>query len=457
MHQLRRVPGLRCPRRSVSFWRRGARPRGAPVNRRIWAGIDTTFLLAVGLLLVIGVAMVYSASFVVAHNEFGDAKYFLVRHVAWIGLGFMILLIVSRLDYHVWQRVAVPLYALTLILLAAVMIPGLGDSAYGASRWLDLGPLPSIQPSELAKVAVVVYLSSWIARVGTDINKLTIGTIPFVIILALSAGLVLVEPDLGTTIVLAMTAASVFFIAGANLIQALLGAVACGLFLINFVVNAGYRADRIQAFLNPWSDPTGIGWQTTQSLLALGSGGLSGLGLGASRQKHYYLPNAHTDSIFAIIGEEIGFIGTALVLGLFLVIAWRGLRVAAAARDPFGRALAAGATLLIVWQGMLNMAVVSHVVPLTGIPLPFISYGGSAMVASLAAVGIVLSVSRTTDPQRLSWRALFTAEQAASQSNAATPGRAHEARDRRGGSAAVRPAVTRRRVPTRQAPFAARR
>ena len=230
-----------------------------------------------------------------------------------------------------------------------------------------------------------------------------------VIILSLSAALVLKEPDLGTTIVLVATAASVFFLAGANVLHALLGVSLGSLLLINFVTNSGYKADRIQAFLNPWADPNGIGWHTTQALIALGSGGLSGLGLGASRQKYYFVPNAHTDSIFAIIGEEIGFIGAVLLLVLFLLIAWRGLAIAAAARDPFGRTLAAGATLLVVWQGLLNMAVVSHLVPNTGVPLPFVSYGGNAMVVSLVAVGLVLSVSRTVARTQLSPRGFLRA------------------------------------------------
>src|SRR5581483_2688483 len=231
------------------------------------------------------------------------------------------------------------------------------------------------------------------------------GTIPFALILAISAGLVLVEPDLGTAIVLVLTAASVFFVAGANVLHALLGAIIGCVLLVNFVINSGYKADRIRAFVDPWADPGGIGWHTTQALIALGSGGWAGLGLGASRQKYFFVPNAHTDTIFAIVGEEIGFIGTSLVLGLFLIFAWRGLTIASGARDPLGRALATGATLLISWQALLNMAVVSHLVPNTGVPLPFVSYGGSSTVVSLAAVGILLNVSRTVDPQRRSWRA----------------------------------------------------
>jgi cell division protein FtsW len=373
--------------------------------------IDMTLLLVVLLLVAIGIGMVFSASFVTAHKYFGDGTYFLVRHIAWVAIGLVVLLVIARLDYHLWQRIATPLYVVTVVLLALVMVPGLGTSTYGASRWLALGPLPSFQPSELVKLAVIIYLASWITRVGGNVQKLTLGTIPFAIILSVSAGLVLIEPDLGTTIVLVLTAASVFFVSGANLLHGLLGAAIGCFLLINLVTNTGYKADRIEAWLDPWADPGGIGWHTTQTLTALGSGGFAGLGLGEGRKKFDYLPNAHTDSIFAVVGEEIGFLGTTLVLSLFLLFCWRGLTVALGAPDPLGRTLAAGATLLIGWQALLNMAVVSHVVPNTGVPLPLLSYGGSAMVTTLAAIGLILSVSRSVDPQLRSWRSLFTLSQ----------------------------------------------
>lgn len=370
-------------------------------------GVDRWLLTAVLVLLLIGVAMVYSASFAVGHSMFGDGFYFLIRHVIWVVIGLIALTVTARVPYQWWQRVAAPLYGLTVVLLVLVLIPGVGTSTYGASRWLGFGSVFSFQPSELAKLAVVVYLASWIARVGGDIHKLTFGTIPFALILSVSAGLILVEPDLGTTLCIVITAGAVFFISGANVLHALLGAAAGCVLLMNFVVNRGYRAERIEAFLDPWADPSGVGWHTTQALLALGSGGIAGIGLGAGRQKLFYLPNAHTDSVFAVVGEEIGFIGTTLVLALFLVIAWRGLAIAAGAPDPMGRALAAGATLMITSQAMLNMAVVSHLTPNTGVPLPFLSYGGSSMVVSLAATGIILNVSRSSDPANRLWRALL--------------------------------------------------
>lgn len=367
--------------------------------------VDRVLLLSVTMLVVLGIGMVFSASFVMADNYFGDSTYFLTRHLVAVMLGLCAMLVTMRVDYHRWQRLATPIYLVSLVLLALVLVPGIGTSTYGASRWFTFSSTLSVQPSELAKIAMVIYLASWVTRVGGDINKLSFGTIPFIIIVGLSAGLVFVEPDLGTALVLLLTAGSVFFIAGANLLHGLMVAgVGCFL-LVNFVITSGYKADRILAFLNPWADPAGIGWHTVQTLLALGSGGVGGLGLGASRQKWDYLPNPHTDSIYAIVGEEIGFVGAMLVLFLFLVVAWRGLAIASAAPDPMGRALAAGGTLYIVWQALLNMAVTAQLVPYTGVPLPFLSYGGTAMLVSLASIGIVMNVSRAAEAR--SWRSLF--------------------------------------------------
>lgn len=362
---------------------------------------DLGLLLAVLVLVAIGIEMVYSASFVVGYNEFGDGAYFLTRHLAWIGLGIVTLLATAASDYHWWRRFALPLLIVSLGLLALVLL--LGEATYGSARWLGLGLL-AFQPSELTKLSLTLYLANWLARMGGDIRDFNLGTVPFLMVLCLAAGLVILEPDLGTAIILILTASSIFFVAGANVLHALAGALigagtlAALTAAVRLWSGGGYWSQRLLAFLDPWKYAEGIGWQTTQILLALGSGGLTGLGLGAGRQKYYYVPNAHTDGIFAIVGEEIGFIGTALVLLLFLVIAWRGFSIALSAPDSMGRLLATGLTALLVWQGLLNMAVVTSTVPYTGIPLPFISYGGSAMVTSLAATGMLLSISRRKLP-----------------------------------------------------------
>lgn len=385
--------------------RLGATPRADAKRESERRGLDLLFLAPVLALLAIGIAMVFSASFVVAHTVYGNETYFFVRHLGWVGVGIAAMLVVAHIHYSFWRTVAWPFYAVSVLFLVLVLIPGVGQSNYGATRWLGVGPLLSFQPSELAKLAVVVYLAAWITRVGGHIGRLGFGTIPFVIILALSAGLVFIEPDLGTTVIIILTAGAMFFIAGANMLHALVGAILGSALLLKTVSGSAYQSDRIAAFLNPWADPSGVGWHTTQTLLALGSGGLGGLGLGAGRQKFFYIPNAHTDSIFAIVGEEIGFIGTTFVLLLFLVVAWRGLSIAASTSDPLGRALAAGASMLISIQGLLNMAVVSHVLPTTGVPLPLLSYGGSSMVISLVAVGIVLSVARSVPSEPRFWHA----------------------------------------------------
>ena len=363
--------------------------------------VDLGLLLAILVLVAIGVEMVFSASFVVAHNEFGDGTYFLLRHLVWIALGLIALVAASRIDYRILPRFAALIYLGSLVLLAVVLLPGMGEVTYGSARWLSLGPL-SFQPSEVTKVALVIYLASWLAKVGDTVNDFRLGIIPFALILCLTAGLVLLEPNLGTAAVLTATAASTFFVAGVNILHALsaalvgAGGLAALMGLAHTAAGGGYWSQRVEAFLNPWLYAEGIGWQTTQTLLALGSGGVTGLGLGVGRQKYYYVPNAHTDSIFAIVGEEIGLVGTLLVLGLFLFVAWRGLSIALSAPDPLGRLLAAGVTSMIVWQALLNMAVISNTVPFTGEPLPFVSYGGSAMVVNLCAVGLLLSVSRRT-------------------------------------------------------------
>lgn len=366
--------------------------------------VDLGLLLAVLLLVAIGVEMVFSASFVVAHNEFGDGTYFLIRHLVWIALGLVGMVLAARIDYRFLPHLALPLYAACLVLLALVLAPGLGELKYGSTRWLSLGPL-SFQPSEITKLALVIYLASWLARVEPSINDLPLGIIPFALILCLTAGLVLLEPDLGTAAILAVTAASTFLAARVSVLYALAAALigAGGLAALIAAVHTwsttSHWSQRIDAFLDPWLHAEGIGWQTTQTLLALGSGGITGLGLGTGRQKYYYVPNAHTDSIFAIVGEEIGFVGTALVLLLFLFIAWRGLSIAASSPDRLGLLLAAGLTSLLVWQALLNMAAITNAVPYTGIPLPFVSYGGSSMVVNLVTIGLLLGVSRRSGPR----------------------------------------------------------
>ena len=357
--------------------------------------IDYILLGAVSVMLALGVQMVYSASVVIAHNEFGDATYFLTRQVIWIALGLTALALTAGIDYHRWQRVSLPLLLICVIALVLVLVPQFGTRTYGSARWLRLGPLPEVQPSEFAKLAIVLYMSDWLSRKGTNVRKLGQGSIPFVIILFIVAGLVLVQPDLGTTVIICAAAFSVFFVAGANLLHVAFGFIPGGIALgWWFVHAAAYRADRWAAFMDPWADPQAKGWQTVQTLIALGSGGLTGVGLGMSRQKAYYLPNAHTDSILGIIGEELGLAGTLAVVALFMIVGWRGMVIAMRAPDALGRLLAAGVTSMILWQAIVNAGAITNSLPYTGVTLPFISFGGSSLCVSLVSVGVLLNVSR---------------------------------------------------------------
>lgn len=362
---------------------------------------DLILLLAVVLLCGVGAFMVYSASLVVAYSEFQDDTYFLSRQLLWIALGLVTMLALSRIDYHRWQRYTVVFLLLGILLLAVVLIPGLGQRSYGASRWLRLSSLVQVQPSEVIKLLMVLYMADWLASKGKRVGEFMASSLPFLVVQAAVLSLVVIEPDFGTTVVIAATSVSIFFLAGANLFHFTSGlALLTGASYLA-ISKVGYRMDRIAAFLDPWNDPQGTGWHTIQTLIALGSGGLLGNGLGASRQKAGWLVNAHTDAIMAIVGEELGLIGTLGVLALFAMLTWRGLRIAYRAPDAFGRLLAAGLTTMLFWQAAINVAVVTNSVPYTGVPLPFISFGGNSTVISLAAVGILLSISRSRGQTRV--------------------------------------------------------
>lgn len=361
-----------------------------------WRRPDYAFLVAVAVLLAIGLDMVYSASYVIAHNNpiYGSDTYFLVRQLIWAGAGMVLLLLFQAVDYHLWRRLTVPLMALVLALLLAVLVSRLGHSAYGAQRWLRLGPMLTIEPSEFGKFGLVLYYADWLSRRRDQVGRFTTGSLPFAITVLGVCALVVLQPDLGSAFVIAATAVSLFFVAGADLKQLMVGLILGTLALAGVITSASYRFQRIAAYLDPTKDPLGIGWNTLQAEIALGSGGVFGLGLGASRQKFYYLPNAQTDAIFAVIGEELGLIGTISVLLLFGFLAFRGYRIALRACDSYGALIAAGVTSWLVIQALTNIAVVTATVPFTGIPLPFISFGGSSLVVSLMAVGVLLNVSR---------------------------------------------------------------
>ena len=357
---------------------------------------DLALLGAVLALLVVGLNMVYSASFVVARDNpsFGSDVYFLMRQLTWAALGGAALALTAWVDYRRWRPLAAPLLGLTALLLLAVLFSNLGRTAYGAQRWLALEPLPAVQPSELAKLALVLYCADRLAHRQGRLHRLDLGFLFLALVLLGVAGLIMAQPDFGTSLVVVATVAGLLFLAGARLPHLAGGIAIGGAALASLATSAGYRAQRLAAFFHSSEDPLGIGWHTSQASIALGSGGLVGLGLGASRQKFYYLYGAHTDSIFAVIGEELGLIGTLAVLALFVLVAYRGCLIALRAPDTFGMLLAAGITFWITFQALTNIAVVTSTVPFTGIPLPFVSFGGSSLVVSLAAVGLLLNISR---------------------------------------------------------------
>ncbi len=359
---------------------------------------DYMLLVATAMLVILGMLAVYSSSFAVGYHEYGDTNYFVARQAVFAILGVGAMVVFMRMDYNRLRTLSVPLLGLAFVALIAVLIPGIGVERNGASRWLIFGPV-SIQPSEFAKLAVIIYIAAWLASRGQQIDRFSLGFVPFVLLLGIVGGLIIAEPDMGTTVIILLTASTLFFIAGAPLHHlALLVGVG---FAISYtvVLNRDYQLDRLASFVNPDADPQGSGFQIIQLLVALGSGGPFGLGWSESRQKFFYVPGAHTDGVFAILGEELGFIGLMGILAVFAFFIYRGILVTLRTRDRFAMLLCIGIVSWIAYQSLINIGGITRTIPLTGVPLPFLSYGGSSLVMLLAAVGILLSVSRYSPEQ----------------------------------------------------------
>ena len=386
---------LPIPRADVRSARPPAKQRTGALKRERHQA-DYTILVTVIALVAIGILMVYSSSAMKAYLEDDDTLGIVGPQIGWAALGVAAMATMMRIDYRYLRMISVPVYVLAVVLLVLVFVPSLNIVVGGSARWLKIGPLPAVHPAEIAKLAMVIYLAHWFAKRGTKVSGFWSGTMPFLVITTPILALVFREPDLGTTMVLGLTAVTMFYLAGANLAHL----AAMAVFAVFAIVAAGlrgYQIERIQAWLNPWADPMGKGFHTIQGLLALGLGGLFGAGLGESRLAGgLFLPNASNDYIFAIIGEEFGLIGATMVIGLFVLLAYSGIRVALAAPDTFGALLAAGITAWLCIQAFINIGVVVALIPVTGITLPFISAGGSSLTISLAAVGILLSISRET-------------------------------------------------------------
>jgi cell division protein FtsW len=358
---------------------------------------DYSILVVVVALAAIGILMVYSSSAMKGYlSAEADTFQTVGPQIQWALLGLAAMVAMMKVDYRYLRLVSIPGFALAIALLGLVFVDQFNIVVGGSARWLRLGPLPAIHPAELAKLALIVYLAHWFAKRGTRVGKLWGGTLPFLLIAGPVIALVFKEPDLGTTIVITLTALTMFFVAGANTLHlgGLFSMAGVGAILVGL---QGYQMDRIRVWLNPWSDPLGDGYHTVQGLLALGLGGIVGSGLGESRMAGgLFVPNAFNDFIFAIIGEEFGLVGAVVVIALFVLLAYAGIRVALGAPDTFGALLAAGITAWLCIQAFINIAVVVTLVPITGITLPFISAGGSSLIISFAAIGILLSISRET-------------------------------------------------------------
>ncbi|NPC92473.1 stage V sporulation protein E [Bacillus sp. WMMC1349] len=354
---------------------------------------DFLLVIITLLLLTIGLIMVYSASAVWATYKYDDSFFFAKRQLLFAGVGVIAMFFIMNVDYWTWRTWAKMLMIICFFLLVIVLIPGIGMERNGSRSWIGVGAF-SIQPSEFMKLAMIAFLAKFLSEKQKNITSFRKGFIPALGIVFSAFLIIMMQPDLGTGTVMVTTCIIMIFVAGARISHfVFLGLIGLSGF-IGLVLSAPYRIKRITSYLNPWEDPLGSGFQIIQSLYAVGPGGLFGLGLGQSRQKFFYLPEPQTDFIFAILSEELGFIGGSLILLLFCVLLWRGVRIALGAPDLYGSFIAVGVISMIAIQVMINIGVVTGLIPVTGITLPFLSYGGSSLTLMLMAVGVLLNVSR---------------------------------------------------------------
>ena len=357
---------------------------------------DYWLFLVVLALVGLGVVMVYSSSAILAADRMRDPYFFLKKQGLWAALGLGVLWAAMVVDYRRWRGVVLPLLAVAFGLLLLVLIPPFGQEINGTRRWLRWGVV-SFQPAELAKLALVLYLADFLARRQAVVGQFFQGFLPPVLVTGAMAGLILLQPDLGSSVALVAMVFCLLFLGGARLGQMLVVGLAALPVIVLAVSGASYRLRRVFAFLDPWSDPRGSGFQIIQSYLALGGGGAAGRGLGESKQKLFYLPEPHTDFIFAILGEELGFLGAAATVALFGLLLWRGVRVGLRVAEPFGAFLALGLTVMLTTQALVNLGVVVGLLPTKGLPLPFVSFGGSSLLTAMLAAGVILNVSQHAD------------------------------------------------------------
>lgn len=354
---------------------------------------DFILLIVTLTLLAVGLIMVYSASAVWADYKFGDSFFFAKRQTLFAGVGIVAMFFIMNVNYWTWRTLAKLILIVCFVLLVLVLIPGIGNERNGSRSWIGVGAF-SIQPSEFMKLAMIAFLAKFLSENQKLITSFKKGLIPSLGIVFIAFAMIMLQPDLGTGTVMVGTSVVMIFVAGARVGHfAMFGILGIAGF-VGLVISAPYRMKRITSFMDPWSDPLGSGFQMIQSLYAIGPGGLFGLGLGESRQKFFYLPEPQTDFIFAILAEELGFIGGSFILLMFSLLLWRGIRIALGAPDLYGSFLAVGIIAMIAIQVMINVGVVTGLMPVTGITLPFLSYGGSSLTLMLMAVGVLLNISR---------------------------------------------------------------
>lgn len=344
------------------------------------------------VLLGFSVVTVYSTDMTTSGS--GGVGYQFIKHILWIGVGSVFLVTMSKVDYHYLQKLSIPLLVLSFALLVLVLVPGVGTVTNGARRWIRLNRIVGIQPSEFAKMAMIIFVANYIAKRERRMSEFKCGFIIPISIIAAAGALVMKEPDFGTAAFIAILSMIMLIVGGTRIIFVFFTAIAFTPFIHKMLFDVPFRRVRLLAFLDPWKDPSGTGYQIIQSWIALGSGGLTGLGLGSSKQKLFFLPESNSDFIFTIIGEEFGFLGVIVLIGLFLLLLWQGLKIVHTAKDVFGFFLGLGITVMFGLQAMLNIAVVSGAVPTKGIPLPFISSGGSSLLFSMIGVGILINIAR---------------------------------------------------------------
>ena len=356
---------------------------------------DSLIGITVAVLVLVGIVMVFSSSAVYAMEKYNDSYYFLKRQVVWCLLGTGALFVTKNIDYHKLNQYTYPIMLATFLLLLAVMFPEVSKEAGGARRWLTLGGI-SFQPSELAKFTLVLFIAKSLVKRADKLKNFAYGYLPNLVVLGFFFVPILFQPDFGTAMVICIVTFTMLFVAGLRKKFLFLSLLALVPFVASAVLSTEYRTRRVVAFLDPWQDPSNAGFQAIQSFYAFGRGGYLGTGLGASHQKLFYLPEAHTDFIFSVIGEELGFLGTSAIIVLFSILIWRGFTVACQAKDPFGAHLATGLTLLIGLQAFINLGVTVGLLPIKGLTLPFISMGGSSMLISMLSVGVLMNISEQT-------------------------------------------------------------